>query len=269
MADKPTVAWTSLGVLASIIQHKASVAADEASFTEDGVAVDKVRAEVTGAAEITAFQTLIAAPCSTAADVQTKNRLSTERLRRHADADDRMPLRGVVPRRRLRVLARVAADLTAPDARCAMSISKKLGEIVVNGRQVSVFSPPHSDPDFPWVDVEELARAYVSRTRAKRIVAMTKDFGGTTRAYATARNGDRIAIIVCHAMAQGVCGLVDFENGYRDEFGEGPVHRAYSLALGVFAAEHWPMDFDAIFHAFKNPGGPFMDSEFSSGRENA
>lgn len=134
----------------------------------------------------------------------------------------------------------------------------KLGEITVNGRRVTVFRPPHNDPDFPWVDVEELAKAYLPEARARHIVEMTHSFGGDVRAYATARNGDRIATIICHAMAHGLVGMVDFQNGYRGEFEEGPAHREYSLAMGVFAADNWPMRFGEIIHAFKNPGGKFL-----------
>lgn len=141
-----------------------------------------------------------------------------------------------------------------------MTIATKLGEISVNGKTVSVFRPPHDAPDFPWVDVEELALAFLSLTRAKRIVAMTRDFGNDSRAYATAKNGDRIAIIVCHAMAHGLCGMVDFENGYRGDHDQGPAHRAYSLAFGVFAADHWPMSFKDIIHAYHNTGGEFLKS---------
>ncbi|MGN6548480.1 MAG: hypothetical protein ACTHJ3_01090, partial [Pararhizobium sp.] len=110
----------------------------------------------------------------------------------------------------------------------------KLGEITVNGKSVSVFKPPHSEPDFPWVDVEELARAYLPRGEARRIVKMTHSFGGDIRAHATVRNGGRIATIICHAMANGLVGTIDHANGHRGDADEGPAHREYSLALGVF-----------------------------------
>jgi len=134
----------------------------------------------------------------------------------------------------------------------------KLGEIEVNGKTVSVFEPPHAEPDFPWVDVEELAGAYLPRPEARRIVKMTHKFGGDTRAYATARNGDRIATIICHAMAQGLCATIDVKKGWKDPEEPGPVHREYCLALGRFAASNWRMSLDEIFHAFNNPGGVFL-----------
>lgn len=134
----------------------------------------------------------------------------------------------------------------------------KLGEISLNGKTVSVFRPPHNEPDFPWVDVEELAKAFLPRQEARRIVKMTHKFGDGKRAHATARNGDRIATIICHAMAQGLAMMIDHRNGHCGDPEDGPAHLAYSLALGVFAADHWPMSFEDIFHAFKNPGGGFL-----------
>jgi hypothetical protein len=134
----------------------------------------------------------------------------------------------------------------------------KLGEITVNGKQVSVFKPPHEEPDFPWVDVEQLAKAFLPRQAAKRIVEMTRKFGGDHRSYATARNGDRIAIIVCHAMAQGLVGMIDHFNGYVDEEESGPAHQEYCFALGKFSADKAPMSFDDLMHAFHNPGGAFL-----------
>lgn len=136
----------------------------------------------------------------------------------------------------------------------------KLGEITVNGKQVSVFKPPHDAPDFPWVDVEELALAFLDPAAATRMVGHSHRFGDTSRVVATTRNGDRIATIFCHAMAQGLCGAIDEWNGFKpaDEDDTGPAHWAYCIALGRFAADHWPMSFEDLIHAFKNPGGEFM-----------
>jgi hypothetical protein len=134
----------------------------------------------------------------------------------------------------------------------------KLGEINLNGKPVSVFKPPHKEPDFPWVDVAELACAYLGDEAAQSVVRMTREFGVEKRAYAVAKNGDGIATIVCHAMAQGLCQMIDHQNGWRGEAEEGAAHREYGFALGRFAADHWPLSFDDIFHAFKNPGGDFL-----------
>lgn len=135
----------------------------------------------------------------------------------------------------------------------------KLGEITVNGKQVSVFKKPHDEPDFPWVDVEELAKAFMPRSRARGIVAATQKFGRAEgeRACATARNGDRIATIICHAMAQGLCGLIDWEGGYGYDEG-GPAHNAYSAALGGFIHDQQLMTIEEMFAAFRNSGGPSL-----------
>ena len=135
----------------------------------------------------------------------------------------------------------------------------KLGEITVNGKQVSVFQKPHDEPDFPWVDVEELAKAFLPRARARRIVAMTHKFsvGDGIRTCATAANGDRIATIICHAMAHGLCGLVDWEAGHgKDD--AGPAHTAYSVAMGQFISDRGLMSWQDMLRAFNNTGGPHL-----------
>lgn len=136
----------------------------------------------------------------------------------------------------------------------------KLGEITVNGNQVSVFKPPHDQPDFPWVDVEELASAFLPIEAAKRMVGHSQRFGDDVRAVATAKNGDRVATIFCHAMAQGLCGAIDQWNGFQpaDDDDTGPAHNEYCVRLGVFAADNWPLSFEGMIYAFRNPGGKFM-----------
>lgn len=134
----------------------------------------------------------------------------------------------------------------------------KLGEIELNGKKVSVFKPPHDEPDFPWIDVEELARAYLPRSEARGIVKKTHAFGGETRACATAKNGDRIATIIPHAMAQGLCGLIDFKQGHHTPDDDGPVQMEYGKKLSKFAIDNWPMDLEQMIWAYHNPGGRFL-----------
>lgn len=133
----------------------------------------------------------------------------------------------------------------------------KLGEISIKGRAVSMFAPPHDEPDFPWVDIEELARAFLPRSAAKRMVSHAQQFEGDTRACATSRNGNRIATIVPHALALGLCGAIDQWSGHKGD-SEGPAHLEYCLAAGRFAADKSPMTIDALIHAFHNPGGRFL-----------
>lgn len=137
----------------------------------------------------------------------------------------------------------------------------KLGTIEVNGSTVTVFEPPHHEPDFPWVDVEELAGAFLPRAEARRITKLTHGFSvhEGSRTHTVVRNGDRVATIICHAMAQGLCGMIDHKLGHEaDDFGGGPAFETYCLAFGRFAADHWHLSFEEMSHAYHNPGGKFM-----------
>ncbi len=142
----------------------------------------------------------------------------------------------------------------------AHATSRFLTQADINGRQVSFFSPPHTEPDFPWVDVEELAAAFLEPDAAKRMVQHTHNFDRNNRPVTTARHGDKIATIIPHAFAQGLCGAIDQWDGFvkKDEDETGPAHDAYCRAAGHVAADHWPLDLDQLIHAFHNPGGPFL-----------
>lgn len=137
----------------------------------------------------------------------------------------------------------------------------------INGKPVTFFSPPHTAPDFPWVDVEQLAAAFLDDEAARRMVTHAQNFDRRHRSVVTAVNGDRIATIFCHAMAQGLCGAIDQWNGFAggDDDDDGPAFKEYCLAAGITAAKHWPLDFPDMIHAFRNPGGPFLlDNEGES-----
>ncbi|MCR6671460.1 hypothetical protein [Devosia ginsengisoli] len=140
----------------------------------------------------------------------------------------------------------------------------KLGTATINGKSVSFFEPPHKDgPDFPWVDVKELAGAFLPPDAAIRMVEHAQRFGGDgERVVTVTRNGDDIATIICHALAQGLCGFIDQQNGFApaDADDAGPVHWQYCIAAGRFAADHWPLSFEGIIHAFHHGGGHFMQA---------
>lgn len=139
--------------------------------------------------------------------------------------------------------------------------AKFLATSQINGRPVSFFTPPHDEPDFLWVDVQELTKAFMDDEAAARMVQHAQAFDPDNRAVATAVNGDRIATIVCHAMAQGLCGAIDLWNGaVLDEDEHGPAHSEYSFALATTANQYAPLDFHEIIAAYKNVGGPFMRS---------
>lgn len=139
--------------------------------------------------------------------------------------------------------------------------AKFLAKATINGKEVSFFTPPHDEPDFLWVDIEELARAFMQEADAMRMVKHSQNLFKGSRTVTTAPNGDRIATIGSHAMAQGLCGFIDLLNGHenaRDEGFNGPAHTKYCFATAAVSNEHAPMSFEEIFAAFKNPGGPYM-----------
>lgn len=142
----------------------------------------------------------------------------------------------------------------------AHSASRLLARTDINGQQVSFYSPPHSEPDFPWVDLEDLASAFLEGDAAKRMVQHAHNFDRDNRPMTTVRSGDRIATIVPHALAQGLCGAIDQWNGFvgKDEDDTGPAYDAYCRAAGHVAADHWPLDLDQMVQAVRNPGGPYL-----------
>lgn len=137
-------------------------------------------------------------------------------------------------------------------------MSKKVAEATIRGKQVSFFTPPHNEPDFLWVDMEELARAFVLEEDVSRMVDHARKLNPDDRVYATARNGDRIATIVCHAMAQGFCGFIDHLNGYSGNDMQGPAHTDYCFAAAEVEGDYGAHSFEGIVAAFNNNGGPFM-----------
>ncbi|MDX3930237.1 MAG: hypothetical protein QHC90_31245, partial [Shinella sp.] len=97
-------------------------------------------------------------------------------------------------------------------------MKKFVGTAQINGKPVSFFTPPHSEPDFLWVDIEELAKAFLPRSAARKLLKMSHEFDRNNRPVTTARAGDRIATIMCHAMAQAMCGAIDqMKHGYVKE----------------------------------------------------
>ena len=143
-----------------------------------------------------------------------------------------------------------------------MKRAVKLGEAAINGKQVSFFSPPHDEPDMPWVDHYELLCAFVPKKDAKALVEKTRRFKDGAFVSVTARNGSRLVSIIPHAIAQGLLGALDDVNGDTAEDGSwpegGPRYSAYCLAAGVFGADNWPLSFEDMIHAFRNPGGPIL-----------
>ncbi|MCL7998001.1 hypothetical protein M8994_07070 [Brucella sp. 21LCYQ03] len=76
-----------------------------------------------------------------------------------------------------------------------------LANYTINGKEVSFFTPPNDEPDFLWVDIEELAQAFMPDEDAKRMVQHSHHLFEGERCVATVKNGDRIATVVSHAIA--------------------------------------------------------------------
>lgn len=151
------------------------------------------------------------------------------------------------------------------------ALAKFVGTADINGKPVSFFTPPHSEPDFLWVDVEQLAKAFLPRSAARRMLKHSHDFDRENRPVATARCGNRIATIMCHAMAQGLCGAIDqILHNYvanDDDWGGGPSGAAYCLAAGQMMHDHNPLPIELLGKAFHNQGGPFLRSQRDKGEK--
>jgi len=120
---------------------------------------------------------------------------------------------------------------------------------------VAFFEPPHTEPDFPWVDTMQLAAAFLPGDAAAIMLKNTQRFeDGKT--VVTIRDGDRLTTIMCHAMAQGLCGAIDAVNGTSEE--DGPAFMAYGRAAAQVAKEHWPLGLAGMIEAFHNVGGPYL-----------
>lgn len=137
-----------------------------------------------------------------------------------------------------------------------MKRAEKLGEATINGKQVSFFSPPHDEPDFLWVDIGELTRAFLPRDASRKMVAMTQRFDKGGRVATTARNGAKVATIVSHAIAQAMTGAIDQLCGHAED--GGPCQSEYCRQAAYFTKDNSPMSLEQLVAAHKNVGGPFL-----------
>jgi len=132
--------------------------------------------------------------------------------------------------------------------------SRKLAEAQIDGKTVAFFAPPHAEPDFPWVDVHQLCRAFLDRGAAAVMLKSTQRFDDG-KAVKTISVEGRLTTIMCHAMAQGLCGAIDDAKGFGED---GPAFTAYSMAAAGVAVKYWPMPINEMISAFHNQGGPFL-----------
>ncbi|CDN96057.1 hypothetical protein [Agrobacterium tumefaciens] len=131
----------------------------------------------------------------------------------------------------------------------------------LNGKDVSFFLPPHDEPDFIWVDIGELAAAYLPEAEAVKLVRVAQALTATSgfRPVSTAANGDKISTIGSHPVAQAVCRVIDVANGNTEE--NGPVFLDYCFMSADLEYDHRTLGMTGIIAASKNQGGPFLRTE--------
>jgi len=140
--------------------------------------------------------------------------------------------------------------------------ARYVGSGDISGKSVSFFSPPHDEPDFLWVDLELLAKVFVSDETAIQLVKTSHQLGRLNRPTTTARHNGRIVTIVSHPFALGVCTLIDHQQGYVSasdiDWNNGPAALAYIKALAQAQRTFAPLSLEQMFAASRNEGGPFM-----------
>lgn len=144
-----------------------------------------------------------------------------------------------------------------------MSKALKLASATINDRKVDFFEPPHPEPDFPWVNVHQLAKAFVSKGDALACLKVAQKFGEGTK---TISHNGGLVTIACHALAQGFCAAWDCKNGFAPDE-DGPIFKAYVTAAAKLCVDERPMEFEETIHAYHNPGGPFARKILSSENE--
>lgn len=133
-------------------------------------------------------------------------------------------------------------------------------KVAINGKDVSFFTPPHSEPDFPWVDVAELASAVCHGDEAALLANAAYLYRpGGHRTSATAVDGSRICAIICHAQAQGLMGAIDQLHGFEKDDVR-PAFDAYCFAAWEIVRTHCQYGLTDLLKAYSNVGGPFLRS---------
>lgn len=141
--------------------------------------------------------------------------------------------------------------------------AKFLATANINGSPVSFFTPPHDEPDFIWVDIYELACAFLPEDAASRMVNHAQNFDRENRAAETAAHDGKIRTIVSYPMARGMCGCIDQMNGNGkddEDWGGGPCENDYIFASCDVQNDHHPLSFEETLSAFHNQGGPGLSS---------
>lgn len=131
-----------------------------------------------------------------------------------------------------------------------MNKAIKLAAAKINGKKVDFYEPPHMEPDFPWVDVFQLARAFLPKGAARAMLKNAEGFDGGKSVLTVTCDG-ALVTIQCHAMSQGMVMAID---GHGED---GPAHKAYAEAAGSILVANTDMTLEETLEAFHNPGEPF------------
>ena len=123
----------------------------------------------------------------------------------------------------------------------------------VNGKPVTFYPSPLEGPDFPWVDIRELAVALDLPFTDDELIRHAQGFPGSKNGVRSISNGPRIVIIVSHPMGQGLAGYADVSRGFQgdDEDHHGPMHWKYCVAAGLSWSELGDFTLNQVFEAFK------------------
>ncbi|MBB2678674.1 UNVERIFIED_ORG: hypothetical protein M2312_002178 [Rhizobium esperanzae] len=139
------------------------------------------------------------------------------------------------------------------------SKSHFVGPMDINGHAVSFFTKPHSEPDFLWIDIEQLTRAVTAdREAAQRLFEFARGIPFLKRPMAMAAHNGRLVAIGSGQLAQSLCACIDASNGYKaadaEGWNAGPLTLKCIVAIADAQEAYAPLSFVGIAQAFKQQG---------------
>ncbi|ARQ08600.1 hypothetical protein NXC12_CH00509 [Rhizobium etli] len=136
------------------------------------------------------------------------------------------------------------------------SKSHFVGAMDINGHPVSFFTTPHSEPDFLWLDIEELTQAVtVDQRAAQRLFEFARGIPFLKRPMAMTAHNGRLVAIGSGKLAQSLCACIDANNGYKgadpESWNAGPLTLKCIVAIADAQEAFAPLSFAGIAQAFK------------------
>ncbi|MDC9808403.1 hypothetical protein [Rhizobium binxianense] len=132
-----------------------------------------------------------------------------------------------------------------------------LGTVEINGQAVGVFTPPQ-EPDFIWVNIDELAAAISSDSATSKMLSKFARNVPFLKPLTMAVHGSRLVAIGPNQLAQGLCACIDQRNGYKvanpDEWNAGPLTLKFLVAAADAQEAYAPLSFAGMLTAFKLQG---------------